>query len=61
MEGCLAEKITNLKIGCKVILLKNLSTTHVNGSIGTVVRWINKENVAPAEREKVHAVVLRNF
>lgn len=29
-----------LKVGCRVMLLRNLSTTYVNGSLGTVTRYL---------------------
>lgn len=43
LNGCLAPRQLNLKLGAQVMLLKNLSSTLINGSRGIVTEFVNEE------------------
>lgn len=44
LENFMAPKVLNLKVNAQVMLLKNLTSTLVNGSIGIVQEFVKSKN-----------------
>lgn len=67
LQQCAAEDCVELRVGCRVMLLKNIDVQLglVNGSIGTLARFVrldelNIEDIAIASREKIRLIAKRN-